>query len=305
MRQAARPPVAAGTFYDGDPRRLAADVKGLLAGAVPPRGARPIALVAPHAATSSRVRSPPTPSGRSRDTATTVVVLLARSTPPPSSRAPRSSSAAASARRWAWRKWTARRPRPARGGRRMHVRSVPARARALDRGPGPVRPGGPAGCADPARGRGSRGPGGVRPAGEALARVLADRRALIVASSDLSHYPAHEAAVASDRAVLSAMAGLDPEALRRTVAARWTRGTAGSTRAPADSRPCSVALSAARTLGATQASCEPCQQRATRFGDAERVVGYGAILFTAVRPASISRPSTRRRTWPRRITDRS
>src|SRR5512136_550874 len=49
MRPAVRSPVAAGTFYPADAKRLEASVKTLLDQALPPLGLRPIALVVPHA----------------------------------------------------------------------------------------------------------------------------------------------------------------------------------------------------------------------------------------------------------------
>ncbi len=49
--------------------------------------------------------------------------------------------------------------------------------------------------------------------GQALAKVLKNKRALIVASSDLSHYPAAEDAVAVDRETLKAITKLDPASI--------------------------------------------------------------------------------------------
>jgi len=49
MRAPSRLPAVAGTFYPDDPYRLAAEVRGHLAAAAPASGARPKALVAPHA----------------------------------------------------------------------------------------------------------------------------------------------------------------------------------------------------------------------------------------------------------------
>ena len=55
--------------------------------------------------------------------------------------------------------------------------------------------------------------------GQALAKVLKNKKALIVASSDLSHYPSAEDANIVDRETLAAIAGLDPAAFRATVQA--------------------------------------------------------------------------------------
>ncbi len=50
--------------------------------------------------------------------------------------------------------------------------------------------------------------------GRTLGRLLAGRRALIVASSDLSHYPSWKDAVLADRRTLEAIASLDPDRVR-------------------------------------------------------------------------------------------
>jgi AmmeMemoRadiSam system protein B len=55
--------------------------------------------------------------------------------------------------------------------------------------------------------------------GQALAKVLKNKQALIVASSDLSHYPSAEDANIVDRETLAAIAKLDPTAFRATVQA--------------------------------------------------------------------------------------
>ena len=52
--------------------------------------------------------------------------------------------------------------------------------------------------------------------GTLLANALRDRRALIVASSDLSHYPKYDDAVFVDRQTLAAATTLDPDALRQS-----------------------------------------------------------------------------------------
>src|SRR5262245_45957996 len=44
-----RPPAVAGSFYPGSPEALRAAVEGLLAGASPPAGRPPKAVIAPHA----------------------------------------------------------------------------------------------------------------------------------------------------------------------------------------------------------------------------------------------------------------
>jgi AmmeMemoRadiSam system protein B len=53
--------------------------------------------------------------------------------------------------------------------------------------------------------------------GQALAKVLKNKQALIVASSDLSHYPAAQDANIADRETLAAIASLDPAAFRNPI----------------------------------------------------------------------------------------
>ncbi len=50
--------------------------------------------------------------------------------------------------------------------------------------------------------------------GQALANILRGKRALIVASSDLSHYPVYKDAVRVDRNTLEAILTLDPGTVR-------------------------------------------------------------------------------------------
>ena len=53
--------------------------------------------------------------------------------------------------------------------------------------------------------------------GQALAKVLKNKNALIVASSDLSHYPSQEDANIVDKETLAAIAKLDPAEFHKTI----------------------------------------------------------------------------------------
>ena len=118
--------------------------------------------------------------------------------------------------------------------------------------------------------------------GAALAKVLASRRALIVASSDLSHYPEFDGARASDRAVLGAIAGLDPGGLLAVIAAQMGAGHRGLETCACGEAPVLAAMSAARALGARRGTVVSWANSGdTPVGDRSRVVGYGAVMFTA------------------------
>jgi AmmeMemoRadiSam system protein B/AmmeMemoRadiSam system protein A len=123
--------------------------------------------------------------------------------------------------------------------------------------------------------------------GRTLAGALEGRRALIVASSDLSHYPPARHAEEADRRTLDAMARLDARALvageRRAAGA----GLPNLSTTACGLLPVLVAVSAARALGATQGRVVSYAHSAdVAVGDPDRVVGYGAVSFSRVATAS-------------------
>jgi AmmeMemoRadiSam system protein B/AmmeMemoRadiSam system protein A len=133
---------------------------------------------------------------------------------------------------------------------------------------------------------GSDDPGFSRRFGECLARVLGDRRALIVASSDLSHYPAAADADRVDHETLEAMASLDPHQLRTVLGRDVGHVPNLSTRACGEA-PVLAALWAAKALGATRGVVVSYANSGRMLvGDSGRVVGYGAVALTGgeVRP---------------------
>lgn len=127
---------------------------------------------------------------------------------------------------------------------------------------------------------GSADPGLCERLGLALGKLLRDRNALVVASSDLSHYPSATDAAAVDGRVLAAVASLDPARFRATLMAEAARGTPGLSTCACGDAPILAAMAAARELGATQGTV----LRYANSGDApsgqpDRVVGYGAVAF--------------------------
>jgi AmmeMemoRadiSam system protein B/AmmeMemoRadiSam system protein A len=114
--------------------------------------------------------------------------------------------------------------------------------------------------------------------GQVLAGQLADRHALIVASSDLSHYPGYAEAVSSDSAVLEAVASLEPRTVHQTAGRLLGRGSASLKTCACGEGAIMVLLAAARELGATRARLVSYANSGdTVLGDHERVVGYGAV----------------------------
>lgn len=134
---------------------------------------------------------------------------------------------------------------------------------------------------------GSADPGLCDRLGRALGAVLRGRKGLVVASSDLSHYPSASDADAVDRRVLEAAARLDPEALRAAIRDGMSRGVPGLSTCACGEAPILAALSAARALGATRGTVVSYANSGdVAVGEPDRVVGYGAVAFGAGPPGA-------------------
>jgi hypothetical protein len=107
--------------------------------------------------------------------------------------------------------------------------------------------------------------------GRALAAILKDQRALVIASSDLSHYQSQRVAVAMDTEMLKQVEAFDPGGVLRAQAEE--RGFACGVGALA------ATLWATRELGATYAKVVRHATSGDVSGDYETVVGYGAAVF--------------------------
>ena len=107
--------------------------------------------------------------------------------------------------------------------------------------------------------------------GEGIARALRDRPALLVASSDMSHYVPAEEARLKDARALERFLALDARGLFETVE-REDISMCGFI-------PATVVLTAARALGATSAELVRYANSGDVNGDLEHVVGYaGAVV---------------------------
>jgi AmmeMemoRadiSam system protein B len=108
---------------------------------------------------------------------------------------------------------------------------------------------------------------------DGLAASLAGRRALLVASTDLSHY--HDAAIAArlDGVVLDCVGRFDVDGLERALEIRPDHACGGG--------PLLAVMSAARSLGATDAAVLRYADSGDVSGDKSAVVGYmSAVLGT-------------------------
>jgi AmmeMemoRadiSam system protein B len=121
---------------------------------------------------------------------------------------------------------------------------------------------------------GTQSPEEVEALSGALARVLPGREALLVASSDLSHYQPATVASRLDAEVIEAVQHFDAEALMRRLLTRDNVACGGG--------PLVAVMKAAKALGADHAAV-------LRYGDSgdvgehdkTHVVGYLSAAFTA------------------------
>jgi AmmeMemoRadiSam system protein B/AmmeMemoRadiSam system protein A len=274
-----RPPAVAGEFYPGDAAGLRASIRAFLDDALPVRAPGPVAVVVPHAGYAFSGQIAADAFRQAQDSAPDVVVILgthhtvgpfdgAALDPHASFRTPLGVVPVDTELRAALLAAAAGFSLDAGPHDREHSVEVqvpfvqvlfPA-ARIL---PAVV---------------GSTDPATTRRLGRALADALRGRRALIVASSDLSHYPAWGDAVAADHATLAALARLDGASLQgalRAAAAHPGLQTGGC-----GEPPMLVAIEAARALGATHGVVLAYANSGdTALGEHDRVVGYGALAF--------------------------
>ena len=110
-----------------------------------------------------------------------------------------------------------------------------------------------------------------RAVGEALAEVLEGRHALVVASSDLSHYYPETVARPLDEEMLRRVAALDPQGVL-TAEAEGVGFACGA-------GPIAAMLWATKALGARQAVVLKRASSGDVTGDYSSVVGYGAVAI--------------------------
>jgi len=113
-----------------------------------------------------------------------------------------------------------------------------------------------------------------------LAKVLPSKNALIIASSDLSHYPSYEDAIQVDEATLAAIKTMSPQALSQTVQKYVAQQISGLACLLCGEGPVKVAMIVAEELGADEVTV----LKYANSGDVvptarDHVVGYGAVMF--------------------------
>ncbi len=105
--------------------------------------------------------------------------------------------------------------------------------------------------------------------GRALAECLGDLNAIIIASSDFTHYEPHQAASQKDHQALEDIVALDPQGLAATVE-QYGLTMCGP-------GPVMTMLTACRALGAKGARLLRYATSGDTGGDYSRVVGYASV----------------------------
>lgn len=124
---------------------------------------------------------------------------------------------------------------------------------------------------------------------DALMSVLPGRRAIIIASTDLSHYPAYQEARSIDAATLAAIETWDPARVRETTAGLMRAGYANLATCACGQGPILAAMRAAQGLGAdTVTVLNYANSGDSPYGDREAVVGYGALMFWSYTPPDLT-----------------
>ncbi|MDD5657522.1 MAG: AmmeMemoRadiSam system protein B [Elusimicrobia bacterium] len=123
--------------------------------------------------------------------------------------------------------------------------------------------------------------------GRTLAAALGKRKALIIASSDLSHYPPADTARKVDLATLKALERLDPRFFQLANRVMLFRGEPGLETAWCGEAAVLAAMAAARARGAGRAQLLRYENSgASPRGEAGRAVGDAAVAFARTgRPA--------------------
>ena len=115
---------------------------------------------------------------------------------------------------------------------------------------------------------------------KALVPELAGRRAVVIASSDLSHYPTYDDALIVDGATLGAIETGNPAQVEDTVSQMMRTGVSNLATCACGEGPILVVMEVAQALGADTVSILRYANSGDSLqGDRARVVGYGAVML--------------------------
>jgi hypothetical protein len=117
--------------------------------------------------------------------------------------------------------------------------------------------------------------------GKSLASVIKDKKTLIVASSDLSHYPNFNDAVKVDNKTLKTIAGLNPEEIVSVMQDQMYQHVPQLATCACGEAPIVASVTIAKEMGANCASIISYSNSGyNSVGSTDRVVGYGAVVIS-------------------------
>jgi AmmeMemoRadiSam system protein B/AmmeMemoRadiSam system protein A len=122
----------------------------------------------------------------------------------------------------------------------------------------------------------------------ALVQALRGKQALVIASSDLSHYPNYKDAVQVDTQSLAAIETMDAEQVSAAMSAQMTQGVPGLVTCACGEGPIIVAMRVTQALGADHVRVLRYANSGDASGDHSRVVGYAAVMFWHWQPPEFS-----------------
>ncbi len=124
---------------------------------------------------------------------------------------------------------------------------------------------------------------------ESLLTLLPNRRAVLIVSSDLSHYPSYEDARMVDGATLAAIETGDPAQVSMTLDQWMASGIPNLLTCACGEGPILVAMRVADGLGADTVSVlNYANSGDSPYGEKDQVVGYGAVMFWHYEPPNLT-----------------
>jgi hypothetical protein len=111
----------------------------------------------------------------------------------------------------------------------------------------------------------------AREVGQAVAKALVDKKAVIIASSDMTHYEPQESAERKDKKALEAIEAMDEVRFQSTIETYNITACGHG--------PIAALITAAKILGGTEARLLCYETSGDVTGDRSSVVGYAAVCF--------------------------
>ncbi|MGQ9506884.1 MAG: AmmeMemoRadiSam system protein B [Candidatus Bathycorpusculaceae bacterium] len=112
----------------------------------------------------------------------------------------------------------------------------------------------------------------ARDVGKAVAKVLAEKNAVIIASSDMTHYEPQERAAKNDKLALEAVEAMDEAKFYSVIESHRVSACGYG--------PIAALITAAKILGAKEAKVLCYKTSGDIIGDYSSVVGYASVCFT-------------------------